>query len=81
MINNDTKNSHYLDFKKSLEKKQFLFSMWRERKGHLPYAFYSLLDGTIIGHFEEKEKINISTKENDHVILDPEFLVEFQQIN
>lgn len=55
--------------------------MWRERKGHLPYAFYSSLNGTIIGHFGEKEKINISTKENDHVILDPEFLVEFQQIN
>lgn len=52
--------------------------MSRERKGHLPYAFHSLLNGAIIGHLGKKEKINISTKENDHVILDPEFLVEFQ---
>lgn len=32
MINNDTKNSHYLDFKKSLEKKQTISVFNVERK-------------------------------------------------
>ena len=65
------KNIHYLDLEKSLKKKQFLFCFQCGEKGrdHLPYAFYSLINGTIIGHFGKKEKFNISTIDENYQVM------------